>query len=162
YEIPCKLNHKKSVFINRAYDPTLSLLNIEDYGYGHYYGLTVDRDELFMLEDYTVVHNTKFIISLVRGMLENEKNVAVEWFSMEDERQQIIRSFLSMDVKMTTKELQSINYQINETDIKRIEDAAKHYEKFNVEFYDRIASIATIVARCKRFGERFKNHKKVI
>lgn len=105
---------------------------------------------------------TKFIISLVRGMLENEKNVAVEWFSMEDERQQIIRSFLSMDLKMTTKELQSINYQINETDIKRIEDAAKHYERFNVEFYDRIASIATIVARCKRFGERFKNHKKVI
>jgi len=105
---------------------------------------------------------TKFIISVIRGMLENEKNVAVEWFSMEDERQQIIRSFLSMDLKMTTKELQSINYQINDGDIKRIEEAAKHYEKFNVEFYDRIASIATIVARCKRFGERFKNHKKVI
>lgn len=105
---------------------------------------------------------TKFIISVIRGMLENEKNLAVEWFSMEDERQQIIRSFLSMDLKMTTKELQSINYQINEGDIKRIEEAAKHYEKFNVEFYDRIASIATIVARCKRFGERFKNHKKVI
>lgn len=105
---------------------------------------------------------TKFIISLVRGMLENEKNVAVEWFSMEDERQQIIRSFLAMDLKMTTKELQSINYQVNENDIQRIEEAAKHYERFNVEFYDRIASIATIVARCKRFGERYKNHKKVI
>jgi len=105
---------------------------------------------------------TKFIISLVRGMLENEKNLAVEWFSMEDERQQIIRSFLSMDLKMTTKELQNINYQITEPDIKRIEDAAKHYEGFNIEFYDRIASIATISARCKRFGERYKKSKKVI
>ena len=105
---------------------------------------------------------TKYVISIVRGMLENEPNLAVEWFSMEDERQQIIRSFLSMDLKMTTKELQSINYQITEKDIHKIEEAAKKYENFNIEFYDRIASIATIIARCKRFGEKYKKLKKVI
>lgn len=105
---------------------------------------------------------TKLVISLIRGMLENEKNLAVEWFSMEDDRQQIIRSFLSMDLRMTTKELQSINYQITDDDLEKIEKAAKRYEDYNIEFYDRIASISTIVARCKRFAERNKRKKKVV
>jgi archaellum biogenesis ATPase FlaH len=105
---------------------------------------------------------TKFVISLLRGMLENEKTLAVEWFSMEDERQQIIRSFLAMDLRMTTKELQSINYQITESDIVKIEEASKKYEGWNIEFYDRIASIATIIARTKRFAEKYKKCKKVV
>lgn len=105
---------------------------------------------------------TKFVISLARGMLENEKNLAIEWFSMEDDRRQIICSFLAMDVKKTTKELQSINYVMTEKDLKEIDEISERYKNFNIEFYDRIASINTIITRSKRFGDKYKGYKKVI
>jgi len=105
---------------------------------------------------------TKFVISLARGMLENEPELVIEWFSMEDDRRQIICSFLAMDVKKTTKELQSINYKMSENDINEIEEISKHYEKFNIEFYDKTASITTIITRSKRFADKYKNHKRVI
>jgi len=108
------------------------------------------------------VGKTKFVISLARGMLENEQDIAIEWFSMEDDRRQIICSFLAMDVKKTTKELQGINYKMSDKDINEIEEISKHYEKFNIEFYDKTASITTIITRAKRFSDKYKNHKRVI
>lgn len=105
---------------------------------------------------------TKFVISLVRGMLDHEKNLAVAWWSMEDDREQVIRSFLAMDIRLTTKELQNINYQLTGEDIAKIGKSALKYEDYNIEFYDKIDSIASIIARSKRFSERYRHHKKVI
>jgi len=105
---------------------------------------------------------TKFVTSLARGMLDNNQDIAIEWFSMEDDRRQIICSFLAMDVKKTTKELQSINYKMSDDDIKEVENSAKKYDNYNIEFYDRIANIQTIITRSKRFADKYKSYKKVI
>jgi len=105
---------------------------------------------------------TKFVTSIIRGMLDNEPDLAVQWFSFEDDSEQIIRSFLAMDVKKTTKELQSIGYKMSDKDIKEIETISKKYEKYNIEFYNRATSINNIVSRSKRFKDRNKEKKKVI
>ena len=105
---------------------------------------------------------TKFVTSLARGFLDNQDDVAIQWFSFEDDREQIIRAFLSMDVKKTAKELQSINYQMTETDIKEVKKHANKYKKYVIEFYDRITSIGNIVSRSKRFSDKYHDKKKVI
>jgi replicative DNA helicase len=105
---------------------------------------------------------SKFVASIVRGMLDNEPNLAVQWFSFEDDRESIIRNFLSMDVKKTTKELQSINYTMTEKDITSVIDQSKKYEKYIIEFYDRATSIGNILSRSKRFSDKYRDKKRII
>ena len=162
HEIPCKIKYKQSHKIENAYDPTLSTLNIEEYGEDNYYGIIVDKDELFMLEDYTVVHNTKFTISLLRGMLDNEKSLAVQWFSFEENRDSIIMAFMAMDAKKTSKELQSINYKMSKSDIDELVSISQKYKNYKIEFHDRATSITNILSRAKRFGDRYRDNKRII
>ena len=105
---------------------------------------------------------TKFVTSIVRGMLDNEPELAVQWFSFEDDRDQIIRAFMSMDLKMTSKELQSINYKVTEEDIQNIRTTSLKYQNYIIEFYDRITSIGNIVSRSKRFSDKYSNKKRII
>jgi replicative DNA helicase len=105
---------------------------------------------------------SKFTVALIRGMLDNEPELAVQWFSFEDGREMIIRSFLSMDVKKTTKELQSINYKMTDSDKKEVREHAKKYKNYNIEFYDKATSISNIVSRAKRFSDKNKEKKRIV
>lgn len=61
YMIPCKVERKKAIkcdfHINRR-NPLRSGFRIEPIGEGEYFGFAVDKNHLFLLADYTVVHNT--------------------------------------------------------------------------------------------------------
>ena len=105
---------------------------------------------------------SKFVTSIVRGMLDNEPDLAVQWFSFEDGREMIIRSFLAMDVKKTTKELQSINYKMTDSDKAEVKEHSKKYKNYNIEFYDRATSITNIVSRSKRFSDKYKDKKRIV
>jgi len=105
---------------------------------------------------------TKMVTSLARGMLDNEPELAIQWFTFEDDREAIIRSFLSMDVKKTSRELQSIDYVMTEQDLIDISNKSKQYEKYTIEFYDRATSMGNILSRAKRFSDKYRNKKRLV
>ncbi|MHA1969701.1 MAG: DnaB-like helicase N-terminal domain-containing protein [Candidatus Hodarchaeales archaeon] len=106
---------------------------------------------------------TKYIIHLVRKILDHpENNAAVLWYTMEDDRKQIVRSFISMDVKLTTKELQSINYKFTENDLRKVDEAVGNFKDYNIEFVDRISSMTHIKSTARRFSERWINKSVVV
>ena len=61
YILPVKIARKKqtlrSGFRNKKSWTDYSF-KVEEYGIGEYYGFTVDKNNLFLLKDYTIVHNT--------------------------------------------------------------------------------------------------------
>lgn len=62
-EIPCKVERKKSSErdINKkgSYKHILSdSFDIEEYGYDEYFGFSLDGNQLFLLEDFTICHNS--------------------------------------------------------------------------------------------------------
>lgn len=56
-EIPVKIKRKKYNFINYK-NPLRSTIKLEKQGIGDYYGFELDGDHLFLLEDFTITHNT--------------------------------------------------------------------------------------------------------
>lgn len=59
YEIPTKIHRKQVKNYNRTQsDPLSTRFKINYYGVDNYYGFTVDKDNLFVLGDFTVVHNS--------------------------------------------------------------------------------------------------------
>jgi len=106
---------------------------------------------------------TKYVIHLTRGMLDiKENNLCVLWFTMEDDRKQIIRSFISMDTKLTTKELQSINYTLTQGDITKIDDVSHGFFEYDIEFIDRQTNIHQIISQSKRFVDERINKAPLI
>lgn len=57
-EIPLKLEYKLFHKIKLDNDPLVYKISIKSIGLGEYYGFTVDKNNLFLLGDFTVVHNS--------------------------------------------------------------------------------------------------------
>ena len=57
-QVPCKLKRKQTINTKPIREWSISEFNIESIGEGEFYGFEVDGDHLFLLEDYTVVHNS--------------------------------------------------------------------------------------------------------
>ena len=58
YKIPCRLKRKQACFMQTRYHSDRVSFKIESLGEGDYYGFAVDGNNLFLLADGTVVHNT--------------------------------------------------------------------------------------------------------
>jgi len=117
---------------------------------------------VYILAGEEGVGKSKFVTSIARGILDNEPDVAIQWFTFEDGRKKIILSFLAMDVRKTIKELQSINYKMTVKDKEEVKQKSKQYDKYVIEFYDRATSIGTILSRSKRFSDKYKDKKRLV
>lgn len=58
HNIPVRLTKKKITKYEYKQNPLLSSIKIEKLEKDEYYGISIDKDQLFLLNDYTVVHNS--------------------------------------------------------------------------------------------------------
>lgn len=63
-EIPTLLPRKQAVKTIKPFvkNPLHTTFKVEEYGLGRYYGFTVDKDNLFLLGDFTISHNSGRLI----------------------------------------------------------------------------------------------------
>lgn len=66
--IPCKLARKINSRGPSKCDPLLSGFTVESIGEGNYYGFTLDGDHLFLLEDFTISHNTTTALEFAKRL----------------------------------------------------------------------------------------------
>jgi hypothetical protein len=57
-EIPTLVERKQAPISNKRGDKDYSNFKVEVEGFGDYYGISIDGDNLFLLEDFTIVHNS--------------------------------------------------------------------------------------------------------
>jgi PBSX family phage terminase large subunit len=81
-DIPLKLERKR---VNNRVLPRryASSIEVESAGYGNYYGFELDGDHLFLLEDFTVTHNTFSTIQFFKLLLENYKEPIIATVTSE-------------------------------------------------------------------------------
>jgi len=66
--IPVRLKRKQSRLRKINKDPLIVGIKVEPVGKGNYYGFSVDGNHLFLLGDFTVVHNSSIIDVLTYGL----------------------------------------------------------------------------------------------
>jgi len=77
YEIPCVIPRKKAEYFEIRNDHHTTGVSIEDAGIGEYFGFELDGDGLFLLEDFTVTHNTSY-------MMQQTREAAKDWYISGD------------------------------------------------------------------------------
>ena len=97
-KIPTKVKHCKQARIDRRLY-TFSIIPTE---VGEYYGLTIGGDHLFLLEDYTIVHNTQvasfiYLYSVLDYAFSHRDacSVHIIYFSLEESPQRVLERYMS-------------------------------------------------------------------
>ena len=58
WRVPCRVDRKRAPFRTLRRDPLRDGFQIRSVGAGEYYGFTLDGDGRYLLDDFTVTHNT--------------------------------------------------------------------------------------------------------
>jgi len=103
--VPCRVERKIASKRETVYNPTLSNVSVEYAGVGTYHGFEVEGS-LFMLEDHTVVHNTRFVIDRVMRLLQVNTGINVVWFTFEMRPEEVIMNQIAWQTGIDTRMLQ--------------------------------------------------------
>lgn len=83
-EIPIKILRKKAIKSEKPRNVLITGIKLESIGIDNYYGFEVEGDnKLFLLADFTVVHNTPVMLNLIRNFAKYE-NVQSLLFTYEN------------------------------------------------------------------------------
>ncbi len=151
--IPTLLERKKALPSIKGATTNLSSVKVIKKEIGEYFGFTLsdkDPDRMFLLEDYTVVHNTAYLTALARYLATIGKKVL--YFSLETDRYQLISRCTAGLVNIEQENL-SQHPKLVKTKIKEITD--KNGEVLFVELKAisaRIGSLKLILEEKKAQG----------
>lgn len=127
-DVPVRLKRKKFIRkINK--NPLVTGFKIESIGEGDYYGFEIDGDKRFMLGDFTVTHNTQFILNLAK----QGKRILLVLPYISVIRNKVETDAQIMDIFETyygSKDIKNIEYGIN---------AVTTFDKFSKSNYEKIS-----------------------
>jgi superfamily I DNA/RNA helicase len=75
-ELPIKIPRKKAKPRQQIKNANVTGFSVESIGIGEYFGFTLDGDSLFLLEDFTVTHNTTTCKLIAKANLEPSLYIA--------------------------------------------------------------------------------------
>lgn len=89
--IPCRISRKQAAQRKQIKDHLVTGIKAEPIGKGEYFGFEVDQDHLYLLGDFTVTHNSKTAMGMIKRALDRKKkvlflcdrNILIDQFSSE-------------------------------------------------------------------------------
>lgn len=102
--IPVKINYKAANPWKSVVDWQVTGITVEEDIVDDYYGFTLDANNLFLLEDMTVTHNTAFTMAVARNAA-IEFNKGVAFFSLEMSSLQLVNRLISMETEIPSEKL---------------------------------------------------------
>lgn len=93
--VPCKLPRKQAkARPDMRNDPLCTMFDVVPQGVGDYFGVTLDKDHLYLLGDFTVTHNTYNL--LVQAMTAHDAGHSVLIVTTEMGIEQISRRYVAL------------------------------------------------------------------
>lgn len=104
--IPVKIARKKIQKKQRQRIFNYSNITGIDYlGVGDYYGFTLDGDGLYLLDDFTVTHNTACSMNILKHNLRGD--TIIPFFSLENNEYQIFERMIQLEMKCSSFDIEN-------------------------------------------------------
>ncbi len=107
---------------------------------------------------------TSFLSWIIDGMLTNNNDISVLWFTFEDPIHTVILKFISMRVNMTVKQLNGENYTLTPENEESVLEAKKDISggNWNIEFVENICTTEEIRRKIKSHQEKYRKKAVVV
>jgi replicative DNA helicase len=130
-EIPTLIKRKQALKRQYRNDPTSSSFRVEPLGVGDYYGFEIDGNRRFLLEDYTVTHNTSSSLGILNNNSLN--GISSLFFSLDMGAPLVYQRLIQKHLGYSDKKIYNIYQNNNTKEIELIEKTiADNYK--NVKF----------------------------
>lgn len=127
-DYPVKIKRKKQK-ISFYYDRTMTGIHIEQDKPDSYYGFTLDKDGLFLLEDMTVTHNTAIMMNMATNMAKAGRKIGI--FSIEMDKEELVDRLISSKSGVNTIKLAS-GWGLNSEEWEKITYAAERIYEYPI------------------------------
>jgi replicative DNA helicase len=97
---------------------------------------------------------TRYLIYLMKQILNNNDNVSALWYSMEDSDTKIIRCFAATNTGLSDSQMQSKNYKLSEHQISALTTEINKFSKYDIDFVNDQENMATISRTFNRFVKK--------
>lgn len=139
-EIPVIVERRKNPKRTINKNPLNTGISVTPIGVDNYYGFELDGDGLFLLEDFTVTHNTSYMLNIAKHISTNYGDVII--FSYEMKERQLIWKLMSDDLSMSVKEIRLGKFDKDYISKTKIYNAKLHiYDKGSITIHE-LCSIA--------------------
>ena len=158
----------KSVSFKHAFDKTIK--NIKDIASGKIRSIlytkhqkiddiiSFGRNQIIMLAAQKKVGKTRFVVELIDALVNNNHGILnVQWNSFEMQSDEMIRTFISKKIRLTDKQLLSINHKLTQEDLLDIEAGYQYFSNYPIEFIDEATNIFKLCAKFERFAAKSGN-----
>jgi len=142
--IPTKINRKKCRKYLSPRNVSVTGIKVIKDNFDEYYGFELDGDGLFLLEDFTVTHNTSLALAI--GDKVARQNKRVIFFSAEMSKDELISKIVSMKTFTPLKDLTDMPL-VNK--LEKYEKVLSYYTGPNQKLLidDKISSIEHLVSQ---------------
>lgn len=152
WEVPTKIERKKIKKSRKNVDQTMTGITITECGVGEYYGFTVDKDSLFLLEDFTVTHNSALALTIANHV-GIKQNKAVAFFSLEMSTHETICRLVCQISGLQYRDVYS--GRLDESEWKRYKEAMDIISAGNLYFDDSFGlTIPEIRSKIRKLAEK--------
>ena len=100
---------------------------------------------------------TKFSMKIINGLVENNKNIAVLHYAMEDSAEQLMRGYAAMKISLLDEEMSGRGYKMNTEENERFLNQIKFNSKYDIEYVNKASYIKDIGAHFMKFKAKRPN-----
>lgn len=130
--IPVKIERKKVSKRSRRMDYQNTPITVTPVGVGEYFGIQVDGDKLFLIEDNTVVHNTALTMQMLKYNAAQGRRCL--FVSLEMSGSELSQRMLSTTTGISSSRMRSVD--MSDEEIMQLQVAAIEHREIAIEIYD--------------------------
>lgn len=148
--VPCRLPRKQAPIRTKRSNALHSPFTVSSEGEGEYFGITLDKDHLYLLGDFTVTHNT--YVALKQAVAAHDSGENVLFVTTEMSIEQIARRHISIAMGINPDVLKRNTLSTyTERRIRRFYRDRLGSERFNIFSVGMNSQVAAVEAFMQEF-----------
>ncbi len=133
HNIPVKVERRKVKKYTKRVNPLYSGFKVESLGVDKYYGFELDCDHLYLLNDFTVTHNTLLLCNIF--LRQARSGIPVALYNFEMDSHSMIDRFISMITNIPLINIVKTRAKLTEEDLEKERKAKAEIESLPIFFY---------------------------
>jgi len=122
--------------------------------------VTLGRDKIILIAGAAKSGKSRLIRAIMYILLELYTDISVDWVSLEDSRQDLLRAYLSTKALITSKNLKNRKYPKEK--LPELEHYTKRFESFDIEFIDQTLRSVDLVNHFTQFCAKRKDRFNIL
>jgi len=122
--------------------------------------VTLAGDKIILIAGAASSGKSRFIRSIIFRLVERYRDISVCWITLEDSREDILRSYLASQAFITAKHLKHGHFDREK--ISHLVDFTKQFQKFDIEFIDEAIRSQAVVTHFIRFCDQRKDRFNIL